>query len=127
MADFQETWSGYKRVRDVYVVVFASRFLIDVVSFFVFQGVVHPRFDLGVNLVWGISLLLLGQRLWKFRCPRCNKLFAGGWKVMDKISTCLDWIFLPRTCVSCGLPKYSTDPTAGPDFAQGPRKVEGLE
>ena len=59
-----------------------------------------------------VGITLIGRDLFQWKCPRCEKPFAGGRKTMDSVKTTLDWLFLPKKCVSCGLPKYGTDPSS---------------
>ena len=59
--------------------------------------------DVAIFFGWSVPVTLLAVGLLKWKCPRCGNVFSGGRK---------HWILLPPKCVSCGLPKFSTDPNA---------------
>jgi hypothetical protein len=123
MADYAEGWQQFRRLRNIWLLILAAELspISDALESF-FYKILRPSDPayvvVGVQFVFGVALVLIGNHLWKWKCPRCSKLFAGGYKVMDKLSTSLNWLFLPKQCVSCGLPRYSTNPEA--TSSQGP-------
>jgi len=49
--------------------------------------------------VWFVVFLIVGNRLARWRCPRCGKIFSGSWYYNQG--------FAARKCVHCNLPKYA--------------------
>ena len=101
MADYQWAWSRFRIVRIVL-------FLLLIVGISPLVPISIAQYELALDIVWGLTLFLLGWYLWKWKCPRCGKRFAG------KTGK---WLLLPEHCASCGLQKYSTN-SAAPDAAQ---------
>lgn len=119
VTDYVDQWARFKRLRNVWLV-----FLVLELSPFgdwvqpllrrVAPSASETVVGVGPSFLVLVGLTLIGRDLFQWKCPRCAKPFAGGRKVMDSVKTCLDWLVLPQKCVSCGLPKYSTDPSSEP-------------
>ena len=56
------------------------------------------KWDLFIDVFEVIPIFVLAIWLYRWKCPRCGKPFAGR----------SGGLFLPAQCASCGLPKYST-------------------
>ena len=101
--EYSDNWRRYRRVRNLYFLLLigyvpvclgfealVSAALKTSTPGFVFAG------------LWMVTILIVGVRLSSWRCPRCEKCFAGTW-----------WCnkgFLARKCVHCGLPKFAPGP-----------------
>jgi hypothetical protein len=91
VTDYQWAWSRFRILRIVF-------FILLIVGFSPLVPISIAQYDLIIEILWGLTLILLGRYLWKWKCPRCGKRFAGKTK---------KWLLLPQQCVSCGLPRYS--------------------
>jgi hypothetical protein len=99
---YEEDWAEYRRVRNrfwalwlLYVPVVAgltwlSSLLLD--SFL--------AFGMGLAICWMVVWVYYGFRLNGFRCPRCGEWFSAKWWYNRS--------FFARSCVHCGLKKFST-------------------
>jgi len=103
--NYQENWQRYKRVRNLFWVLFLGLFpalLMIVVAL----GTSFESPALVIAAAWFVLFLFVGNRVSRWRCPRCSKIFAGAW-----------WYnkgFAARRCEHCGLPKYGgVDPGPG--------------
>jgi hypothetical protein len=99
MAEFEEDWKQYRRIRNQWFFVFLGYMpvvgAIAVLSIKLFHTLT-PAFV--AAFVWMALFLFAGVRVNIWRCPRCGESFSGKW-----------WYnlgFLARRCVHCGLPKY---------------------
>lgn len=107
MAGYGDDWREYKRIRNIFLLVFALSvpvcFSIGALSVKLFHTFA-PGFAAAV--VWMVFLAISGTRVNLWRCPNCGEWFSGTW-----------WYnlgLLARRCVHCGLPKYAeTPPAAG--------------
>src|SRR3954463_747137 len=99
--NYQDNWQRYKRVRNLFWVLFLGLFPA-LLMMLVALGTSFESPGLVIAAVWFVLLLMVGNRVSRWRCPRCGKIFAGAW-----------WYnkgFAARNCEHCGLPKYaSTD------------------
>ncbi len=115
MADFQEAWAKFRRLRTTFAVLLLCEFFLNDLAAFAFRSILHisypGNFYFGVYAITPVGLFLVGNSLKSWKCPRCGKAFAGGFRVWDKVSTSLDWWLLPQKCFFCELPKFSNDPT----------------
>jgi hypothetical protein len=94
MAGYQWAWSRFRILRIVF-------FLLLIVGFSPLVPISLLQYYLVIEILWGATLVLLGLYLWKWKCPRCRKRFAGKTR---------KWLLLPQQCANCGLPKYFIDP-----------------
>ena len=126
MADYSQQWTRYKRLRNAWLTFFLAELAFyfgpfDRLTWRIFRPVfptVDPMyFFVGPLFVIGVVLIIAGDTLRKWKCPRCGKPFAGGLKAADQFRTCLNWLFLPKHCGACGLSKYAADSHAD-QFAQ---------
>src|ERR1017187_589313 len=93
--DYQEHWHRYRRIRNMYFLLWLGyvpvTFVFGMVVSKVF-GTYTPGFVFAG--VWIATLVIVGSRLSAWRCPRCGKWFSATW-----------WHnkgFLARKCVHCG-------------------------
>jgi hypothetical protein len=129
MTDYPQQWARFRRLRNTWLALL-------VLEFSPFARWLYPLLRrllpsastasliVGPEFLCLVGLAFLGRDLAKWKCPRCSKFFAGGRKVMDSVKTCLDWLILPKKCVSCGLPKYATDAHVDPQAPQGPMRAD---
>jgi len=115
--DYLEQWARFKRLRNAWLV-----FLVLEMSPFDrwVQPLLHRLLPSVVRLVseldrsswflWGWLSSVVTLIQWK--CPRCVKPFAGGRKTMDSRKDVPRLAVTPKKCISCGLPKYATDPSS---------------
>jgi hypothetical protein len=103
MPGHQWAWSRFRIFRIVF-------FTILIVGFSPLVPISVAQYDLIIEILWGVTLVLLGRYLWKWKCPGCGKRFAGKTR---------KWPFLPQQCANCGLPRYSVYSAAAPGVAQG--------
>jgi len=114
VADYAEQWASFRRLRNAWIVALIlelsplDRWMYPLLRT-LFPSASTASLVVGPQFLCIVALSFLGRDLAKWKCPRCSKLFAGGSKVMDSVKTCLDWLLLPKKCVSCGLPKYAAD------------------
>jgi hypothetical protein len=101
MSDYQWAWSRFKILRIVF-------FIFLFVGFSPLVPISLAQYDLALEILWGVTLFLLGRYLWKWKCPQCRKPFAGKHG---------KWFRLPEQCANCGLPRYSVHPTSAPRAA----------
>jgi hypothetical protein len=106
MTGYEWAWSRFRILRFVF-------FMLLIVGFSPLVPASLAQYALTIEIFWGVTLFLLGRYLWKWKCPRCRKRFAGKTR---------KWLFLPQYCPNCGLQKYSVDPGAAPGAAQGPSR-----
>ena len=116
MTDYLDQWARFKRLRNAWLV-----FLVLEMSPFdrwvrpllhrLLPSVSEAVIGIGPQFLVLVGLAFVGRDLIQWKCPRCVKPFAGGRKTMDSVKTCLDWLLLPKKCISCGLPKYATAPS----------------
>jgi len=118
VADYSEQWTRYKRLRNTWLTFFLAELAfyfgpLDRLTWRTFRPVfptVDPiYFFVGPLFVIGVLLIIAGDSLRKWKCPRCGKPFAGGLKTADQFRTYLNWLFLPKQCRACGLSKYAAD------------------
>jgi len=107
MGGYEEVWREYKRTRNAFLIVVAAYvpvcFTIGVVS----EKLFHT-FTMGfvAAFLWMALLVVSGMRVSLWCWPNCGERFSGtGWYNRG---------FLARSCVHCGLPKYSNNPTVAP-------------
>lgn len=114
--NYSSRWSRYKLLRDVTLLVLFGGGLLDLFFPPIFAAITKTQDDSRISflyfIVWGFACVLAGNRLMTWKCPRCGEVFSGGAKAMDRFSTWFNWIFLPKRCVSCGLPKFAVSPDA---------------
>ena len=103
--NYQENWRRYKRVRNLFWVLFLG-LLPALLMILVALGSSFESPGLVIAAAWFVLFLVVGNRVSRWRCPRCGKIFAGAW-----------WYnkgFAARRCEHCGLPKYGgVDPGPG--------------
>ena len=87
MTGYQWAWSQFRIIRVVF-------FALLIVGFSPLLPASLAQYNLIIEILWGVALLLLGRYLWKWKCPRCRKLFGG--KGGNKM-------LLPQQCANCGL------------------------
>ena len=99
MADYQEDWKEYKRIRNTFFLVFLTYIPVCGTVGFISEKLFHTSTPVFVvAFLWMALFLITGVRLQLWRCPRCGEWFCGTW-----------WYnkgFLARRCVHCGLRKY---------------------
>jgi hypothetical protein len=109
--DFADAWRKYKLLRNTLIVLSLSFFFLgpleNVVASF---GLATANAHFAVEGTWVVAEFFTAKALRSWKCPQCGKSFYGGRKSEDKFSTYWQWWFLPRQCVSCGLPRYSELP-----------------
>lgn len=98
MPGYQWAWSRFRILRLAF-------FLLMIVGFSPLVPIGVLQYYLAIESFWALTLVLLGLYLWKWKCPRCRKRFAGKTK---------KWLLLPHYCGNCGLQRYSAFPAAGP-------------
>jgi hypothetical protein len=99
---YEEDWAEYRKVRNrfwglwlLYVPVVGG---LTWLSSLIFAGFI--AFGMGLAICWMIVWAYYSYQLSTFHCPRCGEWFAAKW-----------WYnkgFLARSCVHCGLQKFST-------------------
>jgi len=95
--DYQGDWHRYKRLR--------GRFVIVCVGYAVFSfSVIFSKSWFSVAAcviagIWMVFVVILGNRLKDWCCPRCGNRFSGSWWYNDA--------FFDRKCAHCGLPKFA--------------------
>jgi hypothetical protein len=86
MAGYQWAWSRFRILRIVF-------FALLIVGFSPLVPASLAQYTLAIEISWGVTILLLGRYLWKWKCPRCRKLFGGKG----------NRLLLPQQCAYCGL------------------------
>jgi hypothetical protein len=104
MAGYQWAWSRFRILRITF-------FLLLIVGFSPLVPTSLAQHYLIIESLWGVTLVLLGVYLWRWKCPKCRKRFAGKTR---------KWLLLPQQCANCGLPKNSVNPAAAPGAARAP-------
>lgn len=94
MPGYQWAWSRFRILRIAF-------FLLMIVGFSPLVPISVLQYYLAIESFWALTLVSLGLYLWKWKCPRCRKRFAGKTK---------KWLFLPQYCGNCGLQRYSAFP-----------------
>jgi predicted membrane channel-forming protein YqfA (hemolysin III family) len=98
--DYQEHWRRYKKLRNVFFFLFLG-YVPVVAAFTVLVSMplraFTPSFVFAV--IWIVMLLVVGNRLSAWRCPRCGQWFAAKWWYNKGL--------FARKCVHCGLPKFA--------------------
>jgi hypothetical protein len=100
MDDYTESWTQYRRVRNLFWLLFAGYVPVVGVAAVLCLKLFHtvmPGFP--VAMIWMAGWAITGVRLNTWPCARCGKWFASTW-----------WYnlsFFARKCVHCGLPKYA--------------------
>jgi len=99
MAECEEEWKDYRRIRNQWILVFLGYMPVVGTVGFVSIKLFHTTTPAFVTAFFWMALFLFtGIRVNVWRCPRCGEWFSGTW-----------WYnlgFLARRCVHCGLPKY---------------------
>jgi hypothetical protein len=99
MAEYEEDWKNYRRIRNQWILVFLGYVPVVGTIGFLSIKLLHtttPAFVIAI--IWMALFLYTGIRINIWHCPRCGKWFSAMW-----------WYnlgFLARRCVHCGLPKY---------------------
>jgi hypothetical protein len=101
MTGYQWAWSRFRIFRLVF-------FIVLIVGFSPLAPNSLAQYYLIIEFLWGVTVLMLGRYLWKWKCPRCRKRFAGKTR---------KWLLLPQQCANCGLPRYSVDAASAPGLA----------
>jgi len=70
MTGYQWAWSRFRILRIVFVVLL-------IVGFSSLVPTSVPQYDLAIEILWGVTTLLLGRYVWKWKYPRCRELFGG--------------------------------------------------
>ena len=99
---YTEDWRRYKKARNTLWLVFLSYLPgVPLVAWGVSKVVRRESSELWVPvaLVWMAALVLATLRVYRWRCPKCEKSFSGPYFGNKG--------FLARKCVHCGLPKYA--------------------
>ena len=123
MTDYAQQWKRFKWLRNAWVFLLVAVFLgMNAVIARVIRIAIPsmaPGFAAVIaEFLWLVTIALIALELRNWKCPACGKPFAGGHKTRDHVKTYFNWLFLPKQCVSCGLPKYSIDPAAAPSAVQ---------
>jgi hypothetical protein len=95
--DYRENWRRYKQIRNLFWGLWVGIFP----SMFAILLAYGNGFTLGLvcAVFWFALFMYVGNRVSRWPCPRCGKVFAGkGWYNKG---------FAARTCEHCGLPKYA--------------------
>ena len=117
VTDYTDQWVRFKRLRNTWLILL----VFDVGPFEnwvqpllrkLLPSVSDAAIGIGPEFLCLVGLALIGRELLYWKCPRCAKPFAGGNKVWDSVRTSLDWLRLPKKCISCGLPKYASGPSS---------------
>jgi hypothetical protein len=103
MEDYTECWRRYRRIRNLFWLMFLAYTPVVFVATDLSLKLFHS-YSLGFALaiVWMAGWVVVGVRLNTWRCPRCGKWFAATWWYSKS--------FFARKCVHCGLPKYALHP-----------------
>lgn len=100
---YEDDWAEYRKVRNrfwglwlLYVPVVGG---LTWLSSFIFAG--FSALGMGLAICWIIVWSYYGFQLSLFHCPRCGEWFSARWWYNKA--------FLARSCVHCGLKKFSTE------------------
>jgi hypothetical protein len=104
LTDYQDAWWRYKRLRAVWLVICLMELGPAEIFFAGILPAVDPTTRDVVQVFVSFSILfLIDSKLRNWKCPRCARSFFTG----TKPTSPLRWLFLPRRCRFCGLPKYA--------------------
>jgi hypothetical protein len=122
-ANYTADWRRYRRLRNLTLAVLIGGCVLDVFLPTLYQSLSgaqdDSKFSAILFAVWALACVLVSQQLMKFKCPRCGNVFCGGAKALESPGRWFDWVFLPKQCAACGLPKFAlspdqSDPPASP-------------
>lgn len=108
MQDYEQRWRHYRLLSNVRIVLIAGIFAVPFCAVFFPLPDVPPNGARLIVGVWVGTLVLIEFRLTTWRCPRCGK-----WFFTKMGSTGLFKSWRVKSCVHCGLPKYSNGVSHG--------------
>jgi hypothetical protein len=116
MDNYLKQWKAFMRARNITLAILIGGCALDLFLPPIYASLTHTQDDAKLStvvfIVWAIASVAAGQRLMNWKCPRCGNVFCGGAKAFDRPNAWFNWLFLPRNCLHCGLPKFALSPEA---------------
>jgi hypothetical protein len=100
---YNREWEDYRKRRNYHLISVALFFIFFA---FTFSAEIKPEDVLDHPLIFTIqsivisALIVFSFRYYNWKCPRCNKTFAGPWYNRK---------FYSNKCRNCGLSKWTTN------------------
>jgi predicted RNA-binding Zn-ribbon protein involved in translation (DUF1610 family) len=107
LSDYRGAWKQYRRLRALWLFIGLMEVgPAEVIIARLFPAVMPATRDV-VEIFVSFSLLFfIDSRLINWKCPRCGRSFFAG----ARRTRHMGWLFMPRRCRFCGLPKYGLHP-----------------